>query len=273
MEGVIYKATNKINGKAYIGKTVQSFRKRKNHHKSNVLNFNSNYLFCKAMRKYGFNNFEWKIIDSDLFEDRLFEKEIYWIKKLKAKAPNGYNLTDGGEGTSGRKTGIYKKCLICKKEMYVTLWKNKNKNKNYCSKECRNIGRKTGKWVKCPICNKEFWIELNKEKLGRKYCSNKCRFIGIKKSLIHKKCLTCNKDIYILPSQINRKYCSSRCAKIDKPNLKKRKKYIFTNLEGKEFIYLGFDDFCKRNNLNNICMHNVLSGRTKQYKGWEVKYV
>jgi group I intron endonuclease len=103
---VVYLIKNKVNGKLYVGKS-NDFKKRWINHKSIAFNENhSRYkspIYC-AMRKYSLENFETSILESDLENDEItFEREKYWISKLNTKAPNGYNLTDGGEGVTGIK--------------------------------------------------------------------------------------------------------------------------------------------------------------------------
>lgn len=100
--GVIYKATNLINGKIYIGKTTKRFNKRKFSHLFEARN-GSRRIFHRAIRKYGPGNFKWEVIDQCLFEEQLSDLEKHYIKTFNAKTPNGYNLTDGGEGVSGCK--------------------------------------------------------------------------------------------------------------------------------------------------------------------------
>jgi group I intron endonuclease len=94
---IVYKITNKINGKCYIGMTTNSLEKRITEHLSSSKG-GSNFLLHCAIRKYGFQSFEFSIIDTSETKEILIEKEIYWIKTLNTKSPNGYNLTDGGEG-------------------------------------------------------------------------------------------------------------------------------------------------------------------------------
>jgi len=93
----IYQAINLVNGKSYIGYST-NFHKRKIAHKTKASN-NSPTHFHNAIRKYGWDNFEWKI----LYEgDDAREKEIEYISMLDT-IENGYNLTIGGEGTTGWK--------------------------------------------------------------------------------------------------------------------------------------------------------------------------
>jgi group I intron endonuclease len=103
--GVIYRFICIVTGKAYIGKT-QYFKKRISNHKSNAekrrdLKRNSKCAFYRAIRKYGWCNFSVGVIDSACSIEELSKKEIYWIKKLNTFKGTGYNMTPGGDGTSG----------------------------------------------------------------------------------------------------------------------------------------------------------------------------
>ena len=99
----IYKFTNKINKKIYIGKS-QNLEKRYQEHKRNFLNSkieDYNTKFYRALRKYGFDNFSYEIIEqSDNFtNEQLNEKEKYYIK-LYDSVNNGYNTQAGGLDTA-----------------------------------------------------------------------------------------------------------------------------------------------------------------------------
>jgi group I intron endonuclease len=59
---VIYKATNKINGKSYVGQTIRTLNERKQSH-LNDSNNNSTCYFHNAIRKYGKASFKWEILD------------------------------------------------------------------------------------------------------------------------------------------------------------------------------------------------------------------
>ena len=102
----IYKITNKINNKIYIGKTTHTVQYRWNQHTSasftdkNKLDYN--YLLHKAIRKYGKENFSLEILEKVEDEKVLSEKEMYYIKLYNSCVlednANGYNMTYGGEG-------------------------------------------------------------------------------------------------------------------------------------------------------------------------------
>ena len=93
--GIIYKATNKINGKSYIGQTSRTLEKRKKGHLKGSQLQNTKSYFHKAIKKYGIDNFVWEIL-LETFED-LDTKEKYYIRTFGTFG-NGYNLTTGGEG-------------------------------------------------------------------------------------------------------------------------------------------------------------------------------
>ncbi len=98
--GCVYIATNTINGKQYVGKTVHTMEFRKRGHESG-LDRKSNYVFKRALKKYGVEAFTWKVVlesDDEIFLNKM---EVYLIKNKRTKSPHGYNMTDGGEGTKG----------------------------------------------------------------------------------------------------------------------------------------------------------------------------
>jgi len=96
------------NNKMYIGCTINSLSNRVRCHKYKAKRGN-NSLLSKAIRKYGFNNIIWNIIDNANSYNELKQKEQYYIKKFNTFGKNGYNLTLGGEGTLGSKHNIGKK--------------------------------------------------------------------------------------------------------------------------------------------------------------------
>lgn len=102
--GIIYKYTNTINNKSYIGQTIQSLEKRHKRHLQDSKN--DNLYFHRALKKYGAENFSLEIIEDNVPEDLLDEREKYWIKLYNTFYLNdeGYNMTEGGQwGNAPRK--------------------------------------------------------------------------------------------------------------------------------------------------------------------------
>lgn len=95
---VVYIAINKINGKVYIGQTTQPFNLRKIDHKRKAQLYSSKSHFHAAIRKYGFDAFSWKVLETVLFREALNKAERYWIRFYKSTDPKrGYNNTTGGD--------------------------------------------------------------------------------------------------------------------------------------------------------------------------------
>ena len=97
--GIIYKTTNLINGKIYIGQDSRN---------------NSNYLGSGTVLKlrielYGRENFSKEILEECSSREQLNERERYWIQFYNSMDINiGYNYTAGGEGFKGKHSDITK---------------------------------------------------------------------------------------------------------------------------------------------------------------------
>lgn len=92
---IIYKATNKINGKCYIGQTRHSLEERRNAHYAKARQGIKTH-FYSAIRKYGEDNFEWEIICTAHNKKILNELETFYITKYDS-IKRGYNMVDGGD--------------------------------------------------------------------------------------------------------------------------------------------------------------------------------
>ena len=95
--GSIYKITNTVNGKSYIGQT------RHNAEKTRIrdhLAGNGSVLIKKAIEKYGKDAFTYEILHDGIIPEFLDNLEIEVIAKFNTLSPHGYNLTTGGGGGS-----------------------------------------------------------------------------------------------------------------------------------------------------------------------------
>jgi len=152
--GIIYKITNKVNGKMYIGLTTQTILKRWKQHIQHSFNKNIygyKYYFHRAMRKYGVENFVIEQIDVAYSEKELKDKEIYYINKFntycKNEQSNGYNLTKGGDDGGHRFTPIIQLSL---KGKFIKEWEGIIKASESLDLENSNIGSCClGKRSKC----------------------------------------------------------------------------------------------------------------------------
>lgn len=110
--GYIYLRKNKINGKCYIGQTVNV--KRRNNDWNNLNIKYGGHTVENARKKYGTDGFTFEIL-KECPNDEMNEWEMYYIKKYNSKAPNGYNATDGGDSTCERTEEIKMKISISKR--------------------------------------------------------------------------------------------------------------------------------------------------------------
>lgn len=99
--GVVYIARNTVNNKCYVGKTVATISVRKRWHQATASR-GEGWSFHRAIRKHGREAFAWDVLAESNDPAELGRLEQHHIAQLKTKSPHGYNLTDGGDGVTGR---------------------------------------------------------------------------------------------------------------------------------------------------------------------------
>lgn len=107
MKGKIYKITNKVNGKIYVGQTTKSLEERFQKHcwgTTESDKYHLNMAIKKAIRKYGKENFTIELIE-EVEVDKLDEREVYWISTYDSYN-QGYNCTLGGQNGATRPTAL-----------------------------------------------------------------------------------------------------------------------------------------------------------------------
>jgi len=160
---IIYKATNKIDGKCYIGQTVKLLKQRKSEHERQSKRNTSNNHFYNALSKYGKENFSWKIIEKCESKEELNEMEFHYIKQYDT-FNNGYNSTSGGD------SGFEAKPITeeIRKKMSEA---HKGEKHHFYGKVHPNKGKKihTKEWIK------ESVERLRKANLGKKFSEERKR--------------------------------------------------------------------------------------------------
>lgn len=151
MYGYIYKTTNLVNGKIYIGQ-----------HKAKVFEPNnylgSGVIFNKALEKYGIENFKQELLEECTSKEELNNREIYWISFYNSTdADIGYNMTFGGDG------GDTFSC-VSKEEQNIRRQKISKANKNPSAETRLKMSRaQKGRTISI-----ETRLKMSKSRKGRK---------------------------------------------------------------------------------------------------------
>ena len=93
----IYVIKNVEDGKLYVGKSINIEKRWKEHVRSLIAGNHRNNYLQHVYNLLGLEIFEHKIIE-ECEKENLNERELFYVLKFKSKVPNGYNLTDGGDG-------------------------------------------------------------------------------------------------------------------------------------------------------------------------------
>lgn len=101
-QSYVYKLTNKINGKVYVGKANNPAERLTRHFSTAKTGYDRSHKYQyihKAIAKYGKESFIFEIVDVCESEEMAYEREQYWITQLKSNVDGcGYNLNEGGLG-------------------------------------------------------------------------------------------------------------------------------------------------------------------------------
>jgi len=150
---IIYKTTNTINGKIYVGKDCSN----------NSKYLGSGSILKSAIKKYGKENFIKEILEECTSPEYLKEREIYWISKLNSRDPLiGYNISPGGDGFM---KGVKQSDEHIKKRANSNRGKKRSdETRSKISKA--NKGQKS--WAKGTTKSKETREKMSQSAKGRK---------------------------------------------------------------------------------------------------------
>lgn len=251
--GIIYKATNQVNGKAYIGQTIQFLNKRKIGHINDALSKKDDMYFHSAIRKHGKKNFEWEVIKECDSLEELNKAEVEMIEKHNLFG-DGYNLTEGGEGSVGFKHTEEAKKKMSENRVDISGKNNPNYGKR---------GKNNPNYGKHPT-------EETRRKISESQKAEKNHNYGKHRSEEAKK-----KQSESMKGEKNPMYGKHRTEetkrRISKANAKK---YMIITPEGEEIFVHGLARFCrnhKKDRLNYECLIRVAKGKYKQHKGYKCK--
>lgn len=238
----IYKITNLINKKIYIGQSENIERRWKEHRNRPFQKKSSQYEtpLYKAIRKYGINNFTFEILE-ECKKEELDSKEIYYIKFFDShNEKNGYNLTDGGNNSRTEKLLLSEQQV---NEIYNLLLESKLTQTEIANKY--NISQRLVSGIN----------------LGQYYITDKYIYPLQKDKKIFYKCSRCGKII-----ATNSKYCVE-CShllhrKVDRPDREKLKKEI----RNVSFVQLGKKYGVSDKAISKWCKYYNLPSTKKEIK-------
>jgi group I intron endonuclease len=213
VDGIIYKATCKTNGKIYIGQTIKSLYMRKQAHKYRAFKGDRRSAFQIALLDEGLENFKWEILIAVESQDELDRWEKYYIKKYKANnSKYGYNSTDGGIKTVFNES-VRKKMSIAKQNMT-----NETKLKMSVARKGKN-NPNYGKQMRIEQRNK-----ISDSLKGRKLSKSVC----VKLSLAHKG------KKHTLESCLKMRQIARRRSLLTEKDIKNIRKALKNGIQGKE---------------------------------------
>jgi len=242
----IYMHTSRTSGKSYIGVSYD-VKKRKQVHKNEAFNTNShtyNTHFKRAIRKYGIDDFDTKILWCTPTKKTAYLAEVYYIAVYDTFNGTGYNGTAGGENPPDNKNRKHTK------QSRVNMSKGQKGKKH--SQEAKDKIRQssTGR-----THSQETKDNISKSKLGTKH-----HYYGKKLSTKHKNKMS--------KASLGHKKSKSHVQNIINA---KSKLWLITFPDNHTEIIKNLTKFCKDNNLSQGNMCNVAHGKCKQHKGFKCK--
>lgn len=172
----IYKITNLINQKIYIGQSIHPVKERLARHFQDAISERTDTHLARAIRKYGTENFIIEIIDQANTQEELTKKEYYWIEYYNS-IKQGYNETNAQYKCGGNTyLGRTKKEMEKTKEK-LSASKKGDKNPNSKKVKCYNIITNEEFHFNTLAEMKEFFGETNHNFITRR-CNNitKCLY-------------------------------------------------------------------------------------------------
>lgn len=157
----IYKITNKVNNKSYIGYTTNPQARWEGHRHNQ-----GSKLVFQAIKKYGIDNFEFKVIAEDTVDN-----EQKYIEQYNTIAPNGYNITEGGN-VPPRPWGSY-----------IEMYGNNNKAQHFSIKQKQAGGY--GPMAHSEETKKKISRNNGRGMLGKSHSAKTLKLMSAKRKGVH----------------------------------------------------------------------------------------
>jgi hypothetical protein len=230
--GLIYKVTNLLNNKVYIGQTIQSLKERKRQHYK-FAKKRHNYKFSNALNKYTTDSFLWEIIEDNILIENLNDKEVYYINLY-----NSYNK--GYNSTPGKYDRFIRGCTKLYKQTFVQVYNTK-----------------TNKVLNMSKCDFMSNIVKGNNLTGASRMLND-KLIRYYDWILYK-----NYDKYVNLLKNNNIKTSNRFADT--------KLYTIININTNEIFKGSRKDFINKIKISASGMHNLIKNyNIKVYKNWKI---
>lgn len=268
----IYKVTNTINNKIYIG-FDSDWPKRIKTHKSDYKRKNKLCRFYSAIIHYGWDNFLWEpIYQSKNKNHTLNEMENYFIEEYRTyigfEDCNGYNMTLGGDGALGSNIKTFRFYYNNEIVEITNIWE-------FC--KGTNLSPQTLYAVSygAQLSYKGF-ININYPnyilKKDRIYKFQTPSGENIEINNIEKYCQENNIDAHALRAVCSGKRKSYKG--FHQYQYTEQLKYYIYSFNNKNVEILNIKQYSKENGLCSQAMYDLKNGKLKSYKGWKyIKYV
>lgn len=258
--GFIYKITNSINNKCYVGETVQDDpEKRWKQHINKINNGKGCPVLRDAIKKYGLDKFKFELIIICFDEDRhRYEKE--YIKKYKSQIPNGYNILPGGQVGKSRVGIKHTPEAIQKMVDSVRKFKAENPNHYESYKERHQESIKKINHSEKIIKSEKYQKAVKENRVGCGINING-KSVDERKQQIRESVIKYYNEGGIIKHR----------GAMSKALGKKIIKYSKDNEILQEFISIG--EACRISNIGKRNIQHALSGRAKTAGGYIWKYV
>lgn len=242
----IYKITNKTNGRCYIGQSTHIEKRWKDHYYAhqNMNDEGYNYPLYKAMRKYGYDNFTFEILEECNFT-ALNEREMFYVKQFNS-FNDGYNQTLGGDSTTQSSKLTIEQVLEIQDKLLTQKYTLKSLSEEY------GVHRDTIR----DINNGWSWSYLRPELIYPLY-------VSLSSPLYEKKrnyCSKCGKEI-----SLNANHCQE-CAAICKGNYPSNTEEIVKDITELGFVGAGRKYGVSDNALRKHCKKLGLPTHSSDYK-------
>lgn len=232
----IYRITNKINGKRYIGQSIHIERRWEEHCKPS-----SSSLVSKAIHKYGKTNFLFEILEECQIED-LDLLEQYWIKKENTISPFGYNIA---LDTSSTHTTFYHFGIDIFENIVKDIKETNLTFKDIAQKYCLSVSTISRiNAGKIHILENELYPLREAVSDAKNYCQNCGKQISTKKASL---CVEC--------SALKRRV-------VERPD----KDTLYNELKNSSFLAVGRKYGISDNAVRKWCATYGLSTKAKDYK-------